>query len=238
MNRVRKELTEGKQNKRRFPAQLWPLDGDGVRRPERWRARPFGTTATRRERVVSCSESQAWAIEDVTALDWQIASAEQLMLRAALFTRSRCIWRTSYFPGQTLFELWHWSNFFFIMFRAIVLSERRLIYAESASQGAGVSWEAGHVNLKKKNSHFSFDWASDPAWLTDSVDFCRVDQPTGRPAKNMQIIHAGRLLYTHGRHDSQLTHSAELNEASRLQLTCESTRVSFAYFMRVGGSVG
>ena len=60
--------------------------------PERWRVRPFGTTSARRERVVVCSENQASALEDVTAVDWQIAPVQQQMLRAALLTRSRCIW--------------------------------------------------------------------------------------------------------------------------------------------------
>ena len=55
------------------------------------RTRPFGTTAARLQRVVVCSESQARAIEDVTAVDWQVAAVEQQMLRAALFTLSWCI---------------------------------------------------------------------------------------------------------------------------------------------------
>ena len=39
----------------------------------------------------------------------------------------------------------------------------------------------------------------------------------------------------HGPPDSQLTHSAELIEASRHQLTCESTRMLFAYFRGLVG---
>jgi hypothetical protein len=54
------------------------------------RTRPFGTTTARLQRVVVCSESQARAIEDVTAVNCQVSAVEQQMLRAALFTHSWC----------------------------------------------------------------------------------------------------------------------------------------------------
>ena len=58
------------------------------------RTRPFGNTAARLQRVVV----QARAIEDVTAVHWQVAAVEQRMLRAALFTHP---WSTRNYQTMT-----------------------------------------------------------------------------------------------------------------------------------------
>jgi len=55
---------------------------------------------------ILCWGCQARALEAGTAIEWQMAVVEQQMLRAALFTRSRRIYRASCFRGQTWFEMW------------------------------------------------------------------------------------------------------------------------------------
>ena len=105
------QLTECVNKRRGFPAELWPLDGVGVGRPERWDARPFATTATWREWILSSAGDVCWgcrarALDASTAIDRQMAVVEQLMLRAALFTCSRRISLAYWLPGQTWFNLW------------------------------------------------------------------------------------------------------------------------------------
>ena len=82
----------------------------GVGRPEGWRARPFCTTAAKRERVVVCSGSQARAIEGIDSFDRQMSLVEQQMLRAALFPLVSILdWHLD-FPARclTYHICWHY----------------------------------------------------------------------------------------------------------------------------------